>query len=323
VYLLILAVAATVFAFLLASATLNPAARFDGKNPPTDKHTILLYLQDHNADPNVPVVVRMGKWAANIATKGDFGLSADGDPVKDEIGRRMWVSLRLVLGGSVIGAILGCAVGAYAAVKQYRIFDQVATIFSYVVLSMPAVVLAALVAIWGTNLNQALGRAESGKQLLFVKGEYSDGHGGWNFADIINRFQHGFLPSMVLILGGVAFYSRYQRNSMLDVLGQDFLRTAQAKGLTRTKALIKHGLRTALIPLTTFFVFSVALAFTGATFVERIFTWHGMGEYLVTAITKNDINGTAATTLFVAVLVLIAGFLSDIAYAALDPRVRV
>src|SRR5882724_8283250 len=179
VYLLILAVVATVFAFLLASATLNQAQRFDGKNPPTDKHTILLYLQDHNADPNVPVVVRMGKWATNIVTKGDFGLSADGDPVKDEIGRRMWVSLRLVLGGSIIGAILGCAVGAFAAVKQYRIFDQIATIFSYVVLSMPAVVLAALVAIWGTNLNVALGRAQSGKQIFFVKGEYSDGYGGW------------------------------------------------------------------------------------------------------------------------------------------------
>jgi len=110
---------------------------------------------------------------------------------------------------------------------------------------------------------------------------------------------------------------------MLDVLGQDFLRTAQAKGLTRTRALIKHGLRTALIPLTTFFSYNLALLFIGSTFVEIIFSWHGMGEYLVTSITTQDINSTAATTLFVAVLVLLAGFLSDIAYAVLDPRVRV
>jgi peptide/nickel transport system permease protein len=323
VYLLILVAAATAFAFVLASYTLNPSARFDGKNPPVDKHTIQLYLQEHNADPAQPVVVRMGHWAKQIVTKGDFGLSADGDSVQTEIGRRMWVSLRLVLGGSVLGAIFGCAIGAYSAVKQYRIFDQVATIFSYVILSMPAVVLAALIAIWGANLNLALGRTQNGSQIFYTVGEYSTGHGGWGPSDLLNRFQHGFLPSMVLILVGIAFYSRYQRNSMLDVLGQDFLRTAQAKGLTRTQALIKHGLRTALIPLTTFFVFSVALSFTGATFTERIFTWHGMGEYLVNAITKNDINGTAATTLFVAVLVLIAGFLSDVAYAALDPRVRV
>ena len=110
---------------------------------------------------------------------------------------------------------------------------------------------------------------------------------------------------------------------MLDVLGQDFLRTAQAKGLTRTRALIKHGLRTALIPIATFFSYNLALLFIGSTFVENIFSWHGMGEYLVTSITTQDINSIAATTLFVAVLVLMAGFLSDIAYAALDPRVRV
>src|SRR5689334_2484888 len=116
VYLLILVVAATAFAFALASYTLNPAAKFDGKNPPVDKHTIQLYLRDHNADPSQPVVVRMGHWANQIITKGDFGLSADGDSVKTEIGRRMWVSLRLVLGGSVLGALLGCAIGAYSAV---------------------------------------------------------------------------------------------------------------------------------------------------------------------------------------------------------------
>jgi peptide/nickel transport system permease protein len=110
---------------------------------------------------------------------------------------------------------------------------------------------------------------------------------------------------------------------MLDVLGSDFLRTARAKGLRRTKALIKHGLRTALIPLTTFFSYSLVLVFIGSLFVERVFTWNGMGQYLVDSITKQDVNSTAGTTLFVAVLVLIAGFLSDVAYAALDPRVRV
>jgi peptide/nickel transport system permease protein len=110
---------------------------------------------------------------------------------------------------------------------------------------------------------------------------------------------------------------------MLDVLGADFLRTARAKGLGRTRALIKHGLRTALIPLTTFFSYSLLTLFLGSFFVEDIFSWNGMGLFLVNSITKQDINSTAATTLFVAVLVLIAGFVSDLAYAALDPRVRV
>ena len=110
---------------------------------------------------------------------------------------------------------------------------------------------------------------------------------------------------------------------MLDVLGSDFLRTAQAKGLTRPQALVKHGLRTALIPMATFFAYQFALLFVGATFTERVFGWHGMGELFVESITKNDVNTVAAVTLFVAVLVLLAGFLSDLVYAALDPRVRV
>ena len=134
---------------------------------------------------------------------------------------------------------------------------------------------------------------------------------------------HLVLPSLVLTVVGIAFYSRYQRNAMLDVLGSDFLRTAQAKGLRRSQALVKHGLRTALIPMATFFAYQFALLFVGATFTEKIFGWHGMGEYFVDSVIKNDVNSVAGVTLFVGVLVLIAGFLSDVAYAALDPRVRV
>ncbi len=139
----------------------------------------------------------------------------------------------------------------------------------------------------------------------------------------MNRLAHLVLPSLVLIVIAVAFYGRYQRNAMLDVLGSDFLRTARAKGLGRSRALITHGLRTALIPMATFFAYEFAMLFVGATFTERLFGWHGMGEYFVQSVTKNDINSVAGVTLFVGVLVLVAGFLSDLAYAALDPRVRV
>ena len=109
---------------------------------------------------------------------------------------------------------------------------------------------------------------------------------------------------------------------MLDVLGSDFLRTAQAKGLTRRRALFKHGLRTALIPMATLFAFGFGLLITGGTFTERIFGWYGMGDWLVYGIEQDDTNITATVTLFVAVLVLISGWLSDVFYALLDPRVR-
>src|SRR5258708_33510761 len=99
---------------------------------------------------------------------------------------------------------------------------------------------------------------------------------------------------MVLTLAGVASYSRYQRSSMLDVLGQDFLRTAQAKGLTRTRALVKHGLRTALIPLTTFFSYNLALLFIGSPFGEIIFSWPGTRRSLATSLATPAIKSPPA-----------------------------
>jgi len=110
---------------------------------------------------------------------------------------------------------------------------------------------------------------------------------------------------------------------MLDVMGSDFLRTAQAKGLTRRRALFKHGLRTALIPMATLLAFSFGTLAVGATFTEKIFGWHGMGEWLVDSIRGNDIHVTATVALFTAVFILFSGFLSDVLYAVLDPRVRV
>ena len=202
--------------------------------------------------------------------------------------------------------------------KQYRLSDRLLTVFSFVILSIPAVVLGVLFKNAGIGLNNVLGF-----KLLYTIGEFTPGIDPWSASGIVNRLAHLALPSLVLIVIAIAFYGRYQRNAMLDVLGSDFLRTARAKGLSRSRALIKHGLRTALIPMATFFAYEFALLFVGATFTERLFGWHGMGEYFVESVTKNDVNSVAGVTLFVGVLVLIAGFLSDLAYAALDPRVRV
>jgi peptide/nickel transport system permease protein len=145
--------------------------------------------------------------------------------------------------------------------------------------------------------------------------------GAWS--QFVDRLQHLVLPTLTLALSAIAGYSRYQRNAMLDVLGQDFIRTARAKGLTRRQALFKHGLRTALIPMATLFAYSVSGLVAGAVFVEQIFGWHGMGEWVVQGITNQDINVVAAVTLFFGATILLGGLLSDVMYAALDPRVRV
>ena len=317
VYLLCLVVVSTSAAYLLAATQLNPRARYEGRNPPPPAAVVDRALDAINMNDKVPVSTRFGTWASSLL-RGDLGRTIDNQSVNAEISRRMWVSLRLVLVGAIVGTILGVAAGAYSAVKQYQFADRFLTIFSFVILSIPAVVLGVLFKNTGIGINNMLGF-----KLLYTTGELTPGMDPWSLAGLANRLAHLAIPSLVLIVIAVAFYGRYQRNAMLDVLGSDFLRTARAKGLRRSDALIRHGLRTALIPMATFFAYEFALLFVGATFTERLFGWHGMGEYFVESVTKNDVNSVAGVTLFVGVLVLIAGFLSDVAYAALDPRVRV
>ena len=131
------------------------------------------------------------------------------------------------------------------------------------------------------------------------------------------------LPTLTLTLTGVAYYSRIQRNLMLDTLGADYVRTARAKGLRKGKALSRHALRTALIPTGTYFAFSMATIFVGSAIVELVYGWHGMGNYGVTSIQQHDINGTVAVAAFAGLCVLVGAMLADIMVAVLDPRVRV
>jgi peptide/nickel transport system permease protein len=320
-YLALLVIVSTSVAYVLAATQLNPRARYEGRNPPPPPAVVDAALDAINMNNKVPLMQRFSRWAGGVV-RGDLGRTIDNQPVNGEISRRIWVSLRLVLVGAVVGTLLGVAAGAYSAVKQYQVADRVLTVFSFVILSIPAVVLGVLFKNAGIGVNNLLGFT-GGTRLLYTTGEITPGVDPWTWAGILNRLAHLALPSLVLIVIAVAFYGRYQRNAMLDVLGSDFLRTARAKGLRRPEALIKHGLRTALIPMATFFAYEFALLFVGATFTEKLFGWHGMGEYFVDSVTKNDVNSVAGVTLFVGVLVLLAGFLSDVAYAALDPRVRV
>ena len=220
--------------------------------------------------------------------------------------------------GSVVGTVIGVVVGAWSAIRQYRISDRIITIASLLIISTPVFVMANLLILSALGANSVLG-----VQLFEFTGETSPDAIGGAWEQFVDRLQHLVLPTLTLALGGMAGYSRYQRNAMLDVLGQDFIRTARAKGLTRRQALFKHGLRTALIPMATMFAYSFAGLFTGAVFTERIFGWHGMGEWFVQGTTTQDINIVLAITVFAGVTVLLAALLADIVYALLVPRVRV
>lgn len=311
----ILVVIASSLAYMLAATTMNPRAAYQGRQPPIPEAVVDKTLDAYNLNDKTPVLQRYATWVTGVVT-GDFGKTWNGGSVNDEMGRRMFVSLRLLILGTLLGFAVGIALGAYSAVKQYKFSDRLIGVGSFVLMAIPVFVLATLLAIATYNLNRGLGFT-----LIEYTGEYNPKLTGID--QFFNRLNHLILPTISLSIGGAAFYSRIQRNMMLDVLGQDFVRTAMAKGLRRRTALMRHALRTALIPSATYFAFSVGTVFTGAIFTEKIYNWHGMGAWLVDSINANDVNSVAAVTAFTAVCILFASLLSDLLVAALDPRVRV
>jgi len=314
-FVLLVAIASSA-GYLLASVALYPRGNFENANPPIPAETIDFYLDAANVNDKDPVVERYLRWFPSVL-RGDFGVDLDGRSINNELGRRIFVSLRLLLIGSLLGATIGVLIGVRSAVRQYRAFDRGFGYFSYFILATPVFLLAILLKFSGITINDALGFT-----LFFTQGEYSAGFDGSSWSLFVNRLQHLILPTLSITLGSIAFYSRYQRNSMLDVLSSDHLRTARAKGLTRKQALFRHGLRVAISPMATFFAYGFGLLVAGAAFTETIYGWFGMGQWFVASVGTNDINAVAAVVTFTAVLVLFAGFLADIILAALDPRVR-
>ena len=301
--------------FVLAATQLNPRALFELRQPPLDPEVVEAQLLRYNLSENVPLIERYWIWLTGVL-QGNWGYSPLGVSVAEQISARMWVSLRLLLIGTLAGIVIGVALGAWTATRQYKLSDRTVTAISLLIISTPAFVIGhvtQILATWYNNVTRT-------RTFEFI-GETGE-VGNYPFAELVDRLQHLLLPTLVLMILGAASMSRIQRNLMLDSLGADYVRTARAKGLPERKAVMKHALRTALIPTGTYVAFSVATMFVGATFTERIFSFPGIGQYGVDTITNRDVNGVVAVTAFAGVCVLAGAVLSDIMVAILDPRVR-
>ncbi|MDQ1684572.1 MAG: glutathione transport system permease protein [Frankiaceae bacterium] len=308
---------ATSMAYLLAASSLNPRSHFQGRNPPVPVTTQDDILNRYNLNDKTPVLDRYGHWLSGVV-HGDLGRDYDGGYVGENLSRRMWVSGQLLLIGTILGGLVGVGAGAWAAVRHRKATDVSLTQGAFFILSCPTFVIAILLQVGATRLNNAVGH-----RLISFSGQFDPAKPGGFFSHIGDRLDHLILPTITLMLVGASYLMLYQRSAMLDVLGSDYVRTARAKGLRRRTALIKHALRTALIPSVTLFTYAFATIFVGATFTEYIFGWHGMGEWFVQTIQGSDTNAVAAITAVVGVLILFASFLQDLVVAILDPRVRV
>jgi peptide/nickel transport system permease protein len=314
---LVLTVVATTIGYAVASLALNPRSRYQGRNPPVPEASIDAQLSAVGVNDKDPLLGRYLHWIGGVL-HGDFGQTVTGGSINAQLGERALVSLRLLIVGSIIGAVVGVLAGVVSAIKKYQLTDRVITMYAFFFIATPVFFTAVLLKFGALSVNQA-----AGSTLLYYTGYETPGLQTGFFGHLTDQVAHLILPTLSIALGQIAFFSRYQRNAMLDVMNSDFLRTAEAKGLTRRRALYKHGLRTALIPMATLLAYSFGTLAVGATFTEKIFGWHGMGEWLVDSITSNDVNVVATVTLFTAIFILLSGFLSDVIYAVLDPRVRV
>ena len=300
---------ATSLAYLLASASLDPSALWNRQDPSLNWDAIHANLVKYNISHDLPVWDRYVTWLRNVVLHWDWGRTPKGELINTLIGTKILVSVRLVFLGAAIGMVGGVALGAWTATRQYRFSDRAISLISMIIISTPAMVIAILLQVLAVQINRS-----SGYQIFEFTGE---GEGA------LGRLQHLLLPTLSMSLGGIASYSRFQRNLMLDTLGADYVRTARAKGLIKRKALTRHALRTALIPMATYFAFALATLFTGAAITERVYGWHGMGEYSISAISGMDINGVTAVVAFSGLCTLTGAFLSDVFVAIVDPRVRV
>lgn len=300
---------ATSLAYVLASASLDPSTLWNRQDPSLNWDAIHANLVKYNISHDLPVWDRYITWLHNVVLHWDWGRTPKGELINTLIGTKILVSVRLVFLGAAIGMVGGVALGAWTATRQYRFSDRAISLISMIIISTPAMVVAILLQVLAVQINRS-----SGYQIFEFTGE---GEG------VLGRLQHLLLPTLSMSLGGIASYSRFQRNLMLDTLGADYVRTARAKGLIKRKALTRHALRTALIPMATYFAFALATLFTGAAITERVYGWHGMGEYSISAISGMDINGVTAVVAFSGLCTLTGALLSDVFVAIVDPRVRV
>ncbi len=324
-YFVLLMVAVSL-SYMLAGTQLDPRSMLIEqeltKGQKVDYDTLVASIDNRlnkwNINPETPVFSRFWAWIQNVVLHWDWGFSPKGDNITDEIGRRAMVSLQLGVLGFLIGIVVGVALGAWSAMRQYTASDRVVTAISIIVLSTPPMVIAVFLQIGVTKLNQELGF-----QLISFVGQRSAIPPDGTIPQLLDRLNHLILPTISMSLGGIAQYSRYQRNLMLDTLGADYVRTARAKGLRHGTAVRKHALRTSLIPMTTYFAFGMATLVLGATITEQVYGWQGLGIYSVTTIQAQDINGTVAVVAFSGVVTLAGALLSDVLVAMIDPRVRV
>ncbi len=271
----------------------------------------IIAQMEKNYDLDKPVYQQYFLWLERLFT-GKLYSFKDGRPVMRKIAERIWNTLLLSLVAMIITFSIAIPLGVFSARKQYTLLDHLGTFGAYLGISIPSfwfayVLILAVVKLFGYPVLGMRSFVTEG----FTEPEL-----------IVDRLWHLMLPSIILAIQGIAAISRYTRSSMLEVIRQDYVRTAKAKGLPEEAVYYKHALRNALLPIVTLFGFLIPGLIGGALFMETVFAWPGIGRLAYQAVLARDYPVVMTINTITATLVLIGNFVADILYGIVDPRIR-
>ena len=255
-----------------------------------------------------PVIVQYLRWLGNCL-KGNLGYSyRTGQPVIELIGERIGPTLVLTLTGTAIALLIAIPLGVLAALKPYTGFDYAASGFSFLGAAAPNFFVGLVfIYLFAVKLG-----------ILPTGGMYSNSGGG----GALDYLKHLLMPALVVAFGSMGMYIRQTRSSVLEVLGEEYVRTARAKGVTERRVVVRHALRNALIPVVTQLGLSIPTLIGGTVVTEQVFSWPGLGTLMVFSIQARDYQAIMGITVVIAVVVMLGNMLVEILYGVLDPRIR-
>ncbi|WP_230496084.1 ABC transporter permease [Pseudoneobacillus rhizosphaerae] len=261
---------------------------------------------------NDPLYIQYFKWMKEVA-QGNLGYTVKtGQPVGKLILERLPATLLLTGTAFLMAFSIGVPLGVYSATHRYRLPDYVLTVFSFIGISIPSFFFGlGMIFVFALKFGW-----------LPTSGMITIGADHTGYALFLDYLKHVIMPATVLALPTIAVVMRFTRSSLLEVLNQDFIRTADAKGLSQQKVYLKHALRNALIPVITVFGLSIPFLFGGAYITEHIFNWPGMGSLGIQSIVAREYPVIMALNLFTSMLVMFGNLLADVMYAWTDPRIR-
>ena len=245
-----------------------------------------------------PLPLQFAHYAGGVL-RGDFGRSyITNRPIIDDIAERFPRTLLLATTAMLIAIVTGVTIGVLAAIRPNGWFDRIALAITYLGISFPVYWIGLLlIVVFAVRLRWLP----------------ASGYGRWEFL---------VLPALALGSRSIAYLARVSRSAMLEVLGADFVRTARAKGLSESAVIVRHALRNALIPVVTVIGLDFGAYLTGSILTETIFSWPGIGRYVVMAISRRDLPAVQGVVLFLSVVFVVVNLVTDVVYTRVDPRVR-